>query len=77
MSQYLFNEHYMELTGLEPVTFSMPLRRATNCAIAPFDDYDDVFRLNSSTAIQISGVWQAIASLDPHHQIKSVSKFTY
>lgn len=25
----------MELTGFEPVTFSMPLRRATNCAIAP------------------------------------------
>ncbi len=25
----------MELSGFEPLTFSMPLRRATNCAIAP------------------------------------------
>ena len=26
----------MELSGFEPLTFSMPLRRATNCAIAPY-----------------------------------------
>lgn len=26
---------YVELTGFEPVTFCMPCRRATNCAIAP------------------------------------------
>ena len=25
----------VELRGFEPLTFSMPLRRATNCAIAP------------------------------------------
>lgn len=27
--------HLVELTGFEPVTFCMPCRRATNCAIAP------------------------------------------
>lgn len=26
----------MELTGFEPVTSSMPLKHATNCAIAPY-----------------------------------------
>jgi hypothetical protein len=26
----------MELSGLEPLTLSMPLRCATNCAIAPY-----------------------------------------
>lgn len=31
----LNNEHLVELTGFEPVTSSMPWKRATNCAIAP------------------------------------------
>lgn len=28
-------ERVVELRGLEPLTFCMPCRRATNCAIAP------------------------------------------
>ncbi len=29
------NTHYVELRGIEPLTFSMRTRRATNCATAP------------------------------------------
>lgn len=35
MNDHLITEK-MELSGFEPLAFSMPLRRATNCAIAPY-----------------------------------------
>jgi hypothetical protein len=39
----------MELSGFEPLTFSMPLRRATNCAIAPHFPYHPLKQGSPST----------------------------
>ncbi len=37
-------EVFMDLKGFEPLTSSMPLRRAPNCATGPFarGDYTDI-----------------------------------